>query len=309
MKSQLHKYFESDSNIKHIVIYGSVARNEHLVKYEPHGASLVNDIDILVLVDDIKKYMYRLKNDISYFESYYNTQKVDIVVKRDSEDLRKHRSIWHFDLTYAFTTVYGNKNLFEKKLAQYRQSDIRSFDVFNMFITRSWAVLATLTSLGSEESVNYQKMKALLAILDIKLLSRNLYSPFIEKKLNTIADSQIFTEIDKVAVQEIRSIRDHISNSGCSKPYEADALFIYIQQNYREAFHTFLRSRSLPRCITQIYSLKYILIGLFLSMRNKSFSPLRYRFLMLMILILSTSRRLRKRVPRDLIIKMLRTTG
>ena len=117
---------------------------------------------------------------------------IDISVLKEQKLKRLKPTIFNYDLKYGSKIIYGDKNILTK-IPNYYECDISLNEIDTLFKTRMWTFLGSLkenfpANLYGDDSRFFrnQMSKALLAIVDVKLILINKYHTSYKTRVKRI---------------------------------------------------------------------------------------------------------------------------
>lgn len=192
--NSLKEYFTQVEGVDFVLAYGSLGKGELSTYVDENSKKRVyNDIDLIIVVPNKKIFLEKSSKVHEDLKTMFETPWVDILLW-DYNDLKKKRfTIFYFDLVQGHEIIYGDPQLLESYLHRFPSHKIKRFDLYKMFLTRSWA-LGSLY-LGDDffnqfpkGFKSYQAAKTIIATVDYELMSLGLYQSKLIDKLEIMKD-------------------------------------------------------------------------------------------------------------------------
>ena len=170
-------------------ICGGYGRREGAWYLEGKILKPYNDFDILVVVEKkIKDKKIAILKEILFEEIEIDAIDVDVVMRKCLPTLRS--SVSNFDLKYASDVIFGGYLL--EEIPDYDVRLLPSREVFILFSTRLFTLLGCLPANGFDRQLTthesryfqYQMAKAMLAGVDVWLISRSLYVSSYKRRVD-----------------------------------------------------------------------------------------------------------------------------
>ena len=190
-EERIKALFYNDFNILFVAAYGSYSRGEEAYVLGEDGIRrLYNDFDMVVVVKN-KKLFYALSD-------YYKKQmskivgevEVDFLVLDKPLSLRQRSTIWYNDFRLTKKIFFGDLYKMKPYFGDLKPRSISDFDVYAMFITRSWAAGCLSAKLIQNPYTSfykrYQAAKLVIATVDFYLLAHSRYETFLDEKLSAL---------------------------------------------------------------------------------------------------------------------------
>lgn len=181
---KLSRYFLELPEIKYAIAYGSYGRGEESYLIS-NKKKLYNDIDLILIVDDKEIDELAIKNDL---RNILDVRWVDILIWTLDDFSKRRNTIFYYDLMSSYKLLKGDSKQLSKVKVNLNELKISALDVYDMFVTRSWSLLALYgDDLSVDESIDmfksYQCAKLIISMVDFVLLTHNKYTSKISDKL------------------------------------------------------------------------------------------------------------------------------
>jgi hypothetical protein len=207
------------TSIDAIILYGSYGRDEGGWYIDKNGKySPYNDYDILIVSDE-KKHVNTIRTLKKEMAAEIGIRWIDIGQKNMRELCKYNPSIYNYDLKYGSKVIYGQKQILSK-IPEYPANEIPLHEIEVLFFTRLWTLLGSLEDKGvssdrvgeSSRFFRNQMAKAILSIVDVKLLLLGKYSSSYKKRVRDI--SGLFLEYTELIDLAEWAINEKLSPSG-----------------------------------------------------------------------------------------------
>jgi hypothetical protein len=190
--SEIHKLVKS--KIVSIILYGSYGRNEGAFYRKNNKIYVYNDYDLLLIVNDIIP-----DKEIQYIKQALldklDVRWIDISQER-TDNLRKLKpTIFNFDLKYGSRVIDGSNGILNT-IPSFKSEQLTLKEAEVLYFTRLYTLLGSLRpnafmdGVEGEESRFFrnQMAKAVLAVVDILLLQKNIYHTSYRERVDRLVN-------------------------------------------------------------------------------------------------------------------------
>lgn len=241
--------FAEDLNIIFAAAYGSYSRGEEAYIKGHDGISrLFNDFDLVVVVKDMNLFSQRIAYYQENLVRIVGGAEVDLLVLDKPLSFRRKSTIWYNDFRFTKKFFLGGLDEMELYFGELKPHNISVFDVYALFVTRSWAAGCLSANLIEEPYTlffkRYQAAKLVIATVDLYLLAHSKYKTMLDDKLvalQSIDDDFAtylipkFVTAVQVKLSPTMDLRSEASaDFGGAEEYLSD---------YNHAFSTYLSSK------------------------------------------------------------------
>jgi hypothetical protein len=173
-----------------IIIYGGYGRGEgSWILDDQDKCNPYNDYDILIIVEKIDQGI-RLTEFAEKIREEIGIRWIDLGVKTVLELKTLGPSIFNYDLKFGSTVIYGEPDILDF-IPFIDPNRLPLREVETLYFTRLWTLLGSLDERGLSiaregENVRFfrnQMAKAILAVVDVMLLSVGKYHPSYRKRV------------------------------------------------------------------------------------------------------------------------------
>ncbi|MDG1004271.1 MAG: hypothetical protein P8N58_05285 [Emcibacteraceae bacterium] len=190
-EERIKALFDNDRNILFVAAYGSYSRGEEAYVLGEDGISrLYNDFDMVVVVKNKKLFITRLKHYQMHMTQIVDGAQVDFLVLDKPLSFMQKSTIWYNDFRFTKKIFCGDLGDMEFYFGDLKARSIWDFDVYAMFVTRSWAAGCLSVKLVQNPYTmfykRYQAAKLVIATVDFYLLTCSKYETLLNKKLSAL---------------------------------------------------------------------------------------------------------------------------
>ncbi|MDC1525562.1 hypothetical protein N8502_03235 [Gammaproteobacteria bacterium] len=190
-EQQIKALFLNDANINLVAAYGSYARGEAAYILGDNDINLLyNDFDMVVAVKDRGLFNDNLEHYEDLMTQIVGGAQVDILVLDKPISNRQKSSIWYVDFQAYSKIFIGGEREMEYYFGMFTSYPISIFDVYGLFITRSWAAGSLNPLLNHSPFTKiykgYQAAKLVIATVDLYLLAHSRYTTKLNDKLHAL---------------------------------------------------------------------------------------------------------------------------
>jgi len=240
--------FSEDCNVIFAAVYGSYARNEAAYLVDKDGKSnLYNDFDMVLVVRDKKLFAKRFLKYKERMSDIVGGCDVDFLVIDKPISRKVKSSIWYKDFCHCTRILLGGETEMEHYFGSSITYDVAVFDVYALFITRSWTA-GSLSSKLTKEPFNeiykgYQAAKLVIAIVDIFLLMHSKYETLLKDKLKALRyiDGEFATMLAEKLILAIE-VKMSPSKDIFSKAIQDEGYVENLIDSYNHVFSAYLKS-------------------------------------------------------------------
>ncbi len=187
----LVSYFEKYTLLDYVIAYGSMGREETpCVKDQAGNVNLYNDLDLILVTEEKVKIALMVPKIKKEIKELFGVKWVDLLIWDNIQLRKKRNTIFYYDLCFKHLAIKGSKKDLAKILVPFPQKKISTYDFYCMYQTRMWAAMSLLIGhegcheYSEKKFQSYQCAKAILAVCDFTLLSRDAYTPIVAEKQN-----------------------------------------------------------------------------------------------------------------------------
>lgn len=184
------------TQIEAIVLYGSYGRDEGAFYIEKGEVFVYNDYDILLIVKNKKRILEKEIQKIQDTLLNFIDIKWIEISQVTKNNLRKLKpSIYNFDLKYGSRVIWGDHNILDS-IPAFKTDQITLKDAEVLYFTRLYTFLGSLKlnafaiGIKGEDSRFFrnQMAKAVLSIVDVLLLQKNMYDTSYRERVDRLAN-------------------------------------------------------------------------------------------------------------------------
>lgn len=249
----LELFFGKYDDIVYAVAYGSYGRGEETYIFDSSGTpALYNDIDLILVVNNKVAFSKNLDKLKTLLRAKLNTYWIDILLW-DLKDLQKKRkTIFFYDFCHGHKLFKGNKNTFEQLINPIDVNEITPSDVYNMYITRMWALLSLYGDAQPDNTFpidifkSYQCAKVIFAIVDFITLSHGEYVTLIKSKLRVLNKGDytlLDVNLERLALMA-QEIKDNPKSTALNTFLENEKNLLLLHRLYLESFDSYMTTKS-----------------------------------------------------------------
>ena len=249
-EERIKSLFDNDPNILFVAAYGSYSRGEAAYVLGEDGISrLYNDFDMVVVVKNKKLFYTRLEYYQMHMTQIVGGAQVDFLILDKPLSLRQKSTIWYNDFRFTKKIFFGDLGEIESYFGDLKERSIWDFDVYAMFVTRSWAAGCLSVKLVQNPYTmfykRYQAAKLVIATVDFYLLACSKYETFLDKKLSAL---QLIDDdfAQNLAPKFIAAVQVKLSPAACPlsmSSIDEESFDVYLS-DYNRAFSAYLSSKT-----------------------------------------------------------------
>lgn len=193
INQEVLKHFPS--GLLSIILYGSYGRDEGAFYYDEVGdIRTYNDFDIILVVDKLV-HSKKIQDISDILNEKLDVKWIDLSQKVRSKLRSLELSIFNYDLKHGSRVIFGDQNVFNE-IPDFKVENINLKEAETLYFTRIWAFLGSLPVDGFERELtpdevrffNYQMAKAVLAVIDVKLLLEGKYTTSYKARVKKICE-------------------------------------------------------------------------------------------------------------------------
>ena len=242
--------FYNDLNILFVAAYGSYSRGEEAYVLGEDGIRrLYNDFDMVVVVKNKKLFDDRSDYYKKQMSKIVGETEVDFLVLDKPLSLRQKSTIWYNDFRLTKKIFFGDLHKMKPYFGDMKACSISDFDVYAMFITRSWAAGCLSAKLIQNPYTSfykrYQAAKLVIATVDFYLLAHSKYETLLDEKLSALRSiNDDFAQ--KLVPKFIDAFQVKLSpaESPLSMSFIDEERFDEYLSDYNRAFSAYLSSKT-----------------------------------------------------------------
>ena len=190
-EERIKALFDNDLNILFVAAYGSYSRGEATYVKDEDGISrLYNDFDMVVVVKNKKLFHARSEYYQKHMTQIVGRTQVDFFVLDKPLSWRMKSTIWYNDTRLTKKFFFGDLDEMKLYFGDLKARSILDFDVYAMFVARSWAAGCLSVKLVQNPYTifykRYQAAKLVIATVDFYLLAHSKYETLLDKKLSAL---------------------------------------------------------------------------------------------------------------------------
>lgn len=238
--SVIHKL--AKSKIVSIILYGSYGRDEGAFYNKNGRIYSYNDYDILLIALDptTDEELRGIKQTLLH---YLDVRWIDISQIRISDLKSLKPTIFNFDLKYGSKTIWGDNNVLNL-IPAFTPKQLTLRDAETLYFTRLYTFLGSLERVAfdvgteGEESRFFrnQMAKAVLAIVDVLLLQKNMYHTSYRERVNRVANiyphKRELIELSSWALEEKMNPKAQEMNSKQIKDLHSQVIEMYLGEMF-----------------------------------------------------------------------------
>lgn len=195
----VERCLELKPDLTAIILYGGYGRDEGSWFQNTDGQwKPYNDYD-LIIVSRKKISMEVLKSLKTTLAKQIGIKWIDLSQFHPDDMRRMRPSIFNYDLKYASKVIYGDSTILDL-IPKIDPESLPMIEIQTLFFTRLYTLLGSLGPKGFDEELceeasrffRNQMAKAVLAIVDVLLLSKGSYDASYRKRIERVAE--LYTE-------------------------------------------------------------------------------------------------------------------
>jgi predicted nucleotidyltransferase len=163
--------------VRAILLAGSYGRGEGGLNVVEGTTKPANDYDVVVIAEEATELEVETQTLVSTLE----VPTLDLEVVSSSEIAAMEPSMFHYDLRYGSTILYGDNSIYEE-MPEFNPTDVTAEDGYRLVTNRMAGLLGGLVNRHDEEYVETQRRKLRLSWFDALLLGVGRYECSYEKK-------------------------------------------------------------------------------------------------------------------------------
>lgn len=173
-------------NIVYLAIYGSGTQIDFERASKSEKIFIQNDLDVLIVVDNVQQKPIDLVILTSMFKQYFVCTDFDFVVKNEKWLKKKRNTLFQYDLVHQNCVIVGDSAAFQKQLYCPPLNKVSKLDLFDYYVTRSWAMCYMYAQAfriidENQERLTIQTRKVITYIADMKAINAGTYA--LDKQL------------------------------------------------------------------------------------------------------------------------------